>query len=61
MFSKKIKMQDSLIEDLLKIVAQGKKQEQKILDNTSARNHVTLRNNGDNLLAMQVACERYYF
>lgn len=54
-------MQDSLIEDLLKIVAQGKKQEQKILDNTSARNHVTLRNNGDNLLAMQVACERYYF
>lgn len=38
-------MPDSLIEDLPKIVAQGKKDAQKILDNLSSRNRITLQTN----------------
>ena len=34
-------MPDSLIEELPKIVAQGKKEAQKILDGLSARNRIT--------------------
>lgn len=39
------KMPDSLIEELPKIVAQGKKEAQKILDGLSARNRITLQTN----------------
>lgn len=38
-------MPDSLIEELPKIVAQGKKEAQKILDGLSTRNRVTLQTN----------------
>lgn len=38
-------MPDSLIEELPKIVAQGKKEVQKILDGLSARNRITLQTN----------------
>lgn len=39
------KMPESLIEELPKIVAQGKKEAQKILDGLSARNRITLQTN----------------
>ena len=38
-------MPDSLIEELPKIVAQGKKEAQKILDGLSGRNRITLQTN----------------
>ena len=38
-------MPDSLIEELPKIVAQGKKEAQRILDGLSARNRITLQTN----------------
>ncbi len=38
-------MTDSLIEELPKIIAQGKKEAQKILDGLSTRNRITLQTN----------------